>query len=138
MGKSWLMCVLLGALAWGQAAPGAPPAAQAARAPADTSACCSADAAVITVIGVCPSPPRRPQPNRHCGQAANPPRLPQQKLRMAIAKQSSPRLSLKQLAKCHSSQRNAAGKKATRRRLAALHRNVQRGQERRHGQDDAI
>jgi peptidyl-prolyl cis-trans isomerase C len=54
MGKSWLMCVLLGALAWGQAAPGAPPAAQPA--PADTSAAVPPDAAVITVIGVCPTP----------------------------------------------------------------------------------
>ena len=54
MGKSWLMCVLLGALAWGQAAPGTPPAAQPA--PADTSAAVPPDAAVITVIGVCPTP----------------------------------------------------------------------------------
>src|SRR5580765_9079027 len=53
MGKSWLMCVLLGTLAWGQAAPGAPPAAQA---PADTSAAVPPDAAVIPVIGVCPTP----------------------------------------------------------------------------------
>jgi chemotaxis protein histidine kinase CheA len=60
MGKSWLMCVLLGTLAWGQAAPGTPPPpqampGQAASVPADTSASVPADAAVITVIGVCPA-----------------------------------------------------------------------------------
>jgi hypothetical protein len=55
MGKSWLMCVLLGTLAWGQAAPGAPPAPQPAQAPTDTSAEVPQDAAVITVIGVCPA-----------------------------------------------------------------------------------
>src|SRR5271165_1148394 len=59
MRKSWLLCVLLGALAWGQAAP-APPQAQApaSHAPAaDTSAAVPADAAVITVNGVCPEKP---------------------------------------------------------------------------------
>jgi hypothetical protein len=69
MRKSWLVCVLLGTLAWGQAAPSAPPPAQAptqgmpgnARPPApppDTSASVPADAAVITVIGVCPPQPK--------------------------------------------------------------------------------
>ncbi len=67
MRKSWLMCVLLGTLAWGQAAPSAPapvvgghlpenPAMQ--QAPAeqvDTSASVAPDAAVITIIGVCSS-----------------------------------------------------------------------------------
>lgn len=56
MGKSWLMCVLLGALAWAQAAPGAPGGPQPAQPPADTSASVPADAAVITVIGVCSTP----------------------------------------------------------------------------------
>lgn len=56
MGKSWLMCVLLGALAWGQDAPGAPGAPQQGQAPADISASVPADAAVITVIGVCSTP----------------------------------------------------------------------------------
>jgi hypothetical protein len=70
MRKSWLMCVLLGTLAWGQAAPSAPPAAQgtspgntmnmgrpqAPPAPPDTSASVPDTAAVITVIGVCPPP----------------------------------------------------------------------------------
>ncbi len=55
MGKSWLMCVLLGTMAWGQAAPGTPPPPQAAPAPVDTAASVPADAAVITVTGVCAS-----------------------------------------------------------------------------------
>jgi len=70
MGKSWLVCVLFGALAWGQAAPGTPPPAQGAPAPnpaapqmppavpADTSASVPADAAVLTIEGVCSSTPK--------------------------------------------------------------------------------
>ncbi len=58
MGKSWLMCVLLGTLAWGQGAPNAPPSPQPAQAPGDTSASVPPDAAVITVIGVCPALPK--------------------------------------------------------------------------------
>ena len=65
MRTSWLMCVLLGTLAWGQAAPSAPPPAAAGRIPAsamadpraaapDTAASVPEDAAVITVTGVCP------------------------------------------------------------------------------------
>ncbi len=50
MRKRWLMCVLLGTLAWGQAAPGAPAPPQAL---ADTSAEVPATAAVITIKGVC-------------------------------------------------------------------------------------
>ena len=55
MCKSWLMCVLFGTLAWGQAAPGAPPAPQA---PPDTSDSVPANAAVITVTGVCSAQPK--------------------------------------------------------------------------------
>lgn len=62
MRKSWLLCVLLSALAWGQAAPGTPPPGQPMQAPMqapapppDMSASVPADAAVITVIGVCPA-----------------------------------------------------------------------------------
>jgi hypothetical protein len=66
--KSWLVCVLLGSLAWSQAAPQAP-AAQAPQTPgamrpaapappADTSASVPATAAVITVTGVCPPQPK--------------------------------------------------------------------------------
>jgi hypothetical protein len=72
MRKSWLMCVLLGTLAWGQAAPSAPPAApgagpgnampmgrpQAPPAPPDMSASVPDTAAVITVIGVCAPQPK--------------------------------------------------------------------------------
>jgi len=77
MRKSWLLCVLLGTLAWGQAAPGAPPPAQAAPAeapgaakavaPADPAAAVPADAPVITVKGVCPA-----QPKAAKGTAAKP------------------------------------------------------------------
>ncbi|MGC1448661.1 MAG: peptidyl-prolyl cis-trans isomerase [Candidatus Sulfotelmatobacter sp.] len=58
MRKSWLMCVLLGTLAWGQATPGNPPPAQPAQVPADTSATVPPEAAVITVNGVCPAQPK--------------------------------------------------------------------------------
>jgi len=69
MRKSWLVCALLGTLAWGQAAPGTPPPAQAAPAPGmaapqapapppDMSASVPPDAPVITVIGVCPPQPK--------------------------------------------------------------------------------
>lgn len=83
MRKSSLVCVLLGSLAWGQAAPGTPPPAQAApttgsapmpqaQAPApppDMSASVPADAAVITVDGVCPAQPKAPAAK---GTAAKP------------------------------------------------------------------
>jgi hypothetical protein len=65
MRKSWLLCVLLGTLAWGQAAPGTPPSAQApmpapARPtpPPDKSADVPPTAAVITIEGVCPARPK--------------------------------------------------------------------------------
>ncbi|HLW86806.1 MAG TPA: peptidylprolyl isomerase [Candidatus Sulfotelmatobacter sp.] len=71
MGKSWLMCVLLGAMAWGQAQPGTPPAAkpsqapaprgaagqQAATAPADPAESVPLTAAVLTIKGVCKPKP---------------------------------------------------------------------------------
>ncbi len=76
MHKSWLMCVLMGTLAWGQAAPGTPPPQQPAQAPAsaqtpaaapvpakpaappDMSASVPPTAAVITVNGVCAPQPK--------------------------------------------------------------------------------
>jgi peptidyl-prolyl cis-trans isomerase C len=68
MRKSWLVCALLGTLAWGQAAPGTPPPGQAAPTPGrmtppqaaapDTSASVPADAPVITVNGVCAAQPK--------------------------------------------------------------------------------
>lgn len=77
MRKSWLMCVLLGAMAWGQAAPATPQAApaagmpkpQAPTTPPDTSASVPADAPVITIHGVCPA---QPKPAAAKGTAATP------------------------------------------------------------------
>src|SRR5258708_4672720 len=70
MRKSWLMCVLLGTLAWGQAAPSAPAPPQPAQAPpADTSAAVPPEAAVITVVGVCPE---QSKPAAAKGAAAKP------------------------------------------------------------------
>jgi hypothetical protein len=72
MRKSWLMCVLLGTLAWGQAAPSALPPPQPAQAPpADTSASVAPDAAVITVIGAC-APQPKPAAAKTAGTAAKP------------------------------------------------------------------
>ncbi len=82
MRKSWLMCVLLGTLAWGQAAPNTLPPATPGRIPAsamanpqaqtaapDTAASVPPNAAVITVIGVCAP---KPQPAAAKGTAAKP------------------------------------------------------------------
>ena len=58
MRMSWLVCVLLGTLAWGQAAQGAPPAQSPNQpAPPDTSASVPADAPVLTITGVCAEKP---------------------------------------------------------------------------------
>jgi hypothetical protein len=102
MRKSWLMCVLLGAVAWGQAAPTTPAPAQAApappaaaqpapaqqgqapaqpgpgakpqvmTAPPDTSAAVPPEAAVITVNGVCPATPKPAAAKGATGTAAKP------------------------------------------------------------------
>src|SRR5438477_11147211 len=58
MRMSWLMCVLLGTLAWGQAMPSAPSPPQAEAPPADASAAVPPTAAVITIKGVCPAQPK--------------------------------------------------------------------------------
>ena len=66
MRKSWLLCVLLGTLAWGQAAPSAAPPPQPEQAPmagenkppVDTSASVPATAAVLTINGVCAPQPK--------------------------------------------------------------------------------
>jgi PPIC-type PPIASE domain len=66
MSKSWLLCVFLGTLAWGQAAPSAPPPPQPGQAPmasenkppVDTSASVPANAAVLTIDGVCAPQPK--------------------------------------------------------------------------------
>jgi len=75
MRMSWVLCVLIGTLAWGQAAPSAPapqpsqtPAGPAPKAPtADTSASVPADAAVLTITGVC-----APKPAAAKGTTAKP------------------------------------------------------------------
>ena len=56
MRMSWLLCVLLGTLAWGQAGQSAPPPPQPGQASADTSASVPDDAAVLTINGICASP----------------------------------------------------------------------------------
>jgi hypothetical protein len=70
MRMRWLLCVLMGTLAWGQAAPAAPapqqgqaPMMMGARpqapvAPPDTSASVPANAVVITIEGVCAPQPK--------------------------------------------------------------------------------
>src|SRR6202051_3456323 len=63
MGKSWLLCVLLGSLAWGQAQPGTGPAqpstsqapGAAGKAP-EAAAEVPESAVVLTIQGVCPEP----------------------------------------------------------------------------------
>ncbi len=80
MRKSWLMCALLGTVAWGQAAPSAPVPAAPGSVPAsamtspqaeapDTAASVPDDAAVITVVGVCPEQTA----NGNAAQAASAP-----------------------------------------------------------------
>jgi hypothetical protein len=59
MYKSWLLCVFLGALAWGQAQPGTPPAPAPGAAKAPAPAVEVAESAVVlTIKGVCPATPR--------------------------------------------------------------------------------
>lgn len=79
MRKSWVMCVLLGALAWAQAAPpptgrvvapGATPKPRAEEEGPDTAASVPADAAVITVKGVCPAQTKPAAPKAGAAKAA--------------------------------------------------------------------
>ena len=77
MGKSWLMCVLLGTLAWGQAAPATPPAPRPGQMPAasqapDTSASVPADAPVLTINGVCAPAPKPAASAAKSGAGAKP------------------------------------------------------------------
>jgi hypothetical protein len=81
MRRSWLMCVLLGGLAWGQAQQGAPPPAQPGRANMggpkaaaglpDTAESVPATAAVLTITGVC-----KPQPRLAAAKAGAAPAKP--------------------------------------------------------------
>ena len=72
MRMTWLVCVLLGTLAWGQAAQSAPPPqpaqgpAASQQAPADTSASVPDDAAVLTITGVCPSQAKAASASADC------------------------------------------------------------------------
>jgi hypothetical protein len=60
MRKSWLLCVLLGTLAWGQAEPGGPPAQApgAGSKASEPTVEVPLTAVVLTIKGVCPSTPK--------------------------------------------------------------------------------
>jgi hypothetical protein len=62
MGKSWLLCALLGAMAWGQAqpvqSPGPGEGAKAGSAGSPSTAEVPENAAVITIVGVCSPTPK--------------------------------------------------------------------------------
>jgi hypothetical protein len=79
MRKSWLLCVFLGALAWGQAQPGTTPAqASPAQAPgADMKAPAPPpevpeSAVVLTVKGVCPATPKSAAASKTASAAKKP------------------------------------------------------------------
>ena len=87
MRKSWLLCVLLSVVAWGQAA-SPPPQAQAPapQAPSDTSAAVPADAAVITVNGVCPDKPKAAAATGTATKPATPTQTPAADCKTVITK----------------------------------------------------
>jgi hypothetical protein len=58
MRKSWLLCVLVGSLAWGQAQPGTAPAPSAATKAPEPVAEVPENAVVLTIKGVCPAAPK--------------------------------------------------------------------------------
>lgn len=86
MRKIWLMCVLLGTLAWGQGLPGAPAPPQPAQAPVDTSAAVPPDAAVITVVGVCPVQPKTAAAKATAAKPVTPAKAPAAKTAAADCK----------------------------------------------------
>ena len=87
MRKSWLLCVLLGVVAWGQAAPPPPQVqAPAPQAPSDTSASVPADAAVITVNGVCPAKPKAAAATGTAAKPATPAQTPAADCKTVITK----------------------------------------------------
>jgi len=77
MRKSWLLCVILGTLAWGQATPGAAPAQAGApqtpnaatKAP-DASAEVPESAVVLTIKGVCPAAPKTAEAKTATGKTS--------------------------------------------------------------------
>jgi hypothetical protein len=79
MRKSWLLCVLLGTLAWGQAQPVTPPAqanpapSAATKAPAAPAAELPESAVVLTIKGVCPAAPKTPAAKTAGGKTATTP-----------------------------------------------------------------
>src|SRR5271170_4053667 len=94
MRRSWLMCVLLGGMAWGQTQPGAPPpSVGSGRAPAnmsgphaaaalpDSAESVPATAAVLTITGVC-----KPQPKPAAAKAGAAPAKPAAKTAPADCK----------------------------------------------------
>lgn len=98
------MCVLLGGLAWGQTQPGAPPPAaqpgrpnmgapQAAAALPDSAASVPADAAVLTITGVC-----KPQPRPAAAKAGAAPAKPAAKTAPADCKTVVTRAEFEKLA----------------------------------------
>ncbi len=74
MRKRWLMCVLLGTLAWGQAVPGTPAPPQPIQPPADPSVAVPPTAAVITIKGVCPAQPEAATAKGMAAKAATAPK----------------------------------------------------------------
>ncbi len=73
MRKSWLLCVLLGTLAWGQAAPEAAPPSPAQAPPAaavDKSASLPPNTVVLTITGVCAAQPKAATTAGKTGTAA--------------------------------------------------------------------
>jgi peptidyl-prolyl cis-trans isomerase C len=96
MRMSWLVCVLLGTLAWGQAAQGAPPAQSPNQpAPTDTSASVPADAPVLTITGVCAEKPAAASASADCKTIIT--KAEFEKLANALAPNASPQQK-KQLA----------------------------------------
>jgi len=90
MRKSWLLCVLLGTMAWGQAQPAATPApppssaqtpnaaapAAAAQAPKPPVPEVPENAAVLTVYGVCPPAPKTTAASKAAAAKAAPAKKP--------------------------------------------------------------
>ncbi len=126
MRKSWLMCVLLGTLAWGQAAPSAPPPPQPAQSPVDTSASVPAD------CGGHHGDRRMSAAAQACralkGTAAKPAtaaKTPAAKTPPADCKTVITKAQFEEARQCRGPKSYAAGQEATGRRVATRHRDVE-------------